>query len=489
MKLWQVVVLALALVFATVQAQDTSNLSVHVVQRGENLFRIALSYGLTTDELAQLNGITDPNSIQVGQRLLVPAQGNVIPQMHTVQPGETLQSIGSLYGVSVDTLATLNNLANPNSLYIGQVLNLVAPDAAPPNSLVTAPLQVAGSASPQVETNVLPTSGQQPTTIIHTVLPGETLFRIAMSYGTTVNEVVQANSLGDPEFIYAGQTLVIPNVIPPQLAIDLPEPITGLEVLPLVLIEGQTGRFRLTSTAAVTVAGTFLNAPLNFAGESDGTRQTALVGVAVGTAAGVYPLSLTVTVGNGVQIPINANVQVVAGGYGLETDIALIEDRTNLLDPAVEDAEQNALRAVMTRFNPERYFDGAMGLPAAATITSAFGFTRSYNRGTVQRVHAGTDFGGAPGTPIYAPAPGRVVLTDTLNVRGIATVIDHGWGVYTGYWHQTERYVQLGDTVSTGQVIGTMGATGRVSGPHLHWEMWVNGTPVDPMQWVIFSFS
>ncbi len=81
------------------------------------------------------------------------------------------------------------------------------------------------------------------------------------------------------------------------------------------------------------------------------------------------------------------------------------------------------------------------------------------------------------------------MLTDTLNVRGVATVIDHGWGVYTGYWHQTERYVQLGDTVSTGQVIGTMGATGRVSGPHLHWELWVNGVPVDPMQWVIFSFS
>jgi murein DD-endopeptidase MepM/ murein hydrolase activator NlpD len=107
----------------------------------------------------------------------------------------------------------------------------------------------------------------------------------------------------------------------------------------------------------------------------------------------------------------------------------------------------------------------------------------------VLRVHAGTDFGGVPGTPIFSPAPGRVVLTDTLNVRGVATVIDHGWGVYTGYWHQTERYVQLGDMVTTGQIIGTIGATGRVSGPHLHWEVWVNGVPVDPMQWVIFSFS
>jgi murein DD-endopeptidase MepM/ murein hydrolase activator NlpD len=486
MKLRFIVALTLMLLTAGAHAQENSGLSVHVVQRGENLFRIALSYGLTTEELAQLNGITDPDSLQVGQRLLVPAQGGALPQTHTVQPGETLQSIGSLYGLSIEALVSLNNLANPNSLYIGQVLDITASPAASQNTTNTAPLVVAGSDAPQVESPLLPTGGQQPTTVIHTVLPGETLFRIATSYGTTVNVVVEANSLSDPEFIFAGQTLVIPNVIPPQLAIDLPAPITGLEVLPLVLIEGQTGRLRLTANAEVSVNGSFLDQPLNFAAD---TTSTALFAVPVGTPAGVYPLALNVTDGNGVQIPINANVQVVAGGYGLETDIALIEDRTNLLDPAVEDAEQNALRAVMSHFNPERYFDGAMGLPAAATITSAFGFTRSYNSGTVQRVHTGTDFGGAPGTPIYAPAPGRVVLTDTLNVRGVATVIDHGWGVYTGYWHQTERYVQLGESVSTGQVIGTMGATGRVSGPHLHWELWVNGVPVDPMQWVIFSFS
>lgn len=486
MRLRCLIVLTLMLLAAVAQAQENSNLTVHVVQRGENLFRIALHYGLTTEELAQLNGITNPNSIQVGQRLLVPVQGSTLPQVHTVQPGETLQSIGNLYGISVETLASLNNLADPNSLYIGQVLNLVASDAAPQNT-TSAPLEVADI--PPLEAAALPTGGQQPTTIIHTVLPGETVFRIATAYGTTVNAVVEANSLGDPEFIVAGQTLVIPNVIPPQLATDLPAPITGLELLPLVLIEGQTGRVRLTANAPLTVSGTFLDQSLNFAAEGSGERSTALIGVPVGTPAGVYPLTLTVTDGNGAQIPISANVQVVAGGYSLETDIRLIEDRTNLLDTAVEDAELNILRSVMSRFNPERYFDGAMGLPAAATITSAFGFTRSYNGGAVQRVHTGTDFGGAPGTPIYAPAPGRVVLTDTLNVRGVATVIDHGWGVYTGYWHQTERYVQLGDTVSTGQVIGTMGATGRVSGPHLHWELWVNGVPVDPMQWVIFSFS
>ena len=88
-----------------------------------------------------------------------------------------------------------------------------------------------------------------------------------------------------------------------------------------------------------------------------------------------------------------------------------------------------------------------------------------------------------------AAASGYVVYADKLDVRGNATIIDHGWGIYTVYCHQTTQYVKVGDFVNTGQVIGTVGSTGRVTGPHLHWEVWVNGVQVDPMQWVQESFS
>jgi murein DD-endopeptidase MepM/ murein hydrolase activator NlpD len=130
-----------------------------------------------------------------------------------------------------------------------------------------------------------------------------------------------------------------------------------------------------------------------------------------------------------------------------------------------------------------------MGLPAAAAIVSPFGRKRAYDGGAFDHFHSGTDFGGASGTPILAAASGYVVFVGPLNVRGNATIIDHGWGVFTGYWHQTEQYVQVGDFVSAGQVLGTIGSTGRVTGPHLHWELWVNGVPVDPMQWVQQSFN
>ena len=142
----------------------------------------------------------------------------------------------------------------------------------------------------------------------------------------------------------------------------------------------------------------------------------------------------------------------------------------------------------MSGFTAQRYFDGLMGLPSPGAITSQFGTRREYNGGELKSFHSGTDFGGGPGSQIVAPAAGVVVLAETLPVRGNATIIDHGWGVTTGYWHQTEIYVAVGDVVAAGQVIGTVGSTGRSTGPHLHWEMWVGGVQVDPMQWARQSF-
>ena len=111
-----------------------------------------------------------------------------------------------------------------------------------------------------------------------------------------------------------------------------------------------------------------------------------------------------------------------------------------------------------------------MVMPSMGEFRSVFGSLSSYNGGPYDSFHGGVDFAGGEDQTIKAPAPGVVVFTGTLTVRGNATIIDHGWGVYTGYWHQSQILVKPGDHVEPGQVLGFQGATGRVTGPHLHWE-------------------
>jgi len=144
--------------------------------------------------------------------------------------------------------------------------------------------------------------------------------------------------------------------------------------------------------------------------------------------------------------------------------------------------------ALPVAVNLEREWDEVFQSPVnplfAECYPSFYGNRRSYNGSPYIYFHTGLDFCGGVGSEIYAPAPGVVVYTGTLTVRGNATMIDHGWGVYTGYMHQSEILVDVGDYVEAGDLIGLVGGTGRVTGSHLHLEIWVGGVQVDPMDWL-----
>ena len=121
--------LALLVMATSLTAQETpqtTNVTIHVVQRGENLFRIALEYGTTVEVLTQLNGITLADSIAVGQRLLVPTATTGTAQAHVVQPGETLASIAALYGITPEALAAENSITDQTGFYVGLGLIIAA---------------------------------------------------------------------------------------------------------------------------------------------------------------------------------------------------------------------------------------------------------------------------------------------------------------------------------------------------------------------------
>lgn len=453
------------------------NVTIHVVQRGETLFRIALEYGLSVDDIVAANGIVNPTSIIVGQRLLIPLGGVVQPpRTHIVQPGENLQAIATAYGVEVETLVGLNELPNPNALFIGQVL-VIAPEVASTSAeVVTGP-----DAETVPDAATVTTNG-----ITHVVQSGETLFNIAQQYGVTTSEIQQVNAIADATVIFAGQELVIPGVQTASPVRELPDAVEDIQFTPLTLVEGKTGRVQMTTRPNATVTLRFLGRDIPVISEGGNVQHRAFLAVPLETAAGVYPVEISIAEATGVT-PLAINVQVTAGQYGSQY-ITLPADKAELISLAIEDNEYAVLERVSSNFSFERLFDGPMGLPAAAPMNAQFGSLRSYNGGPFDRYHNGADFAGAPGSPVLAAAPGRVVLADNLNIRGTTVMLDHGWGVFSNYSHMSERYVGIGDFVQRSQQIGTIGSTGRATGAHLHWEIWVNGIPVDPLQWVYQAF-
>jgi murein DD-endopeptidase MepM/ murein hydrolase activator NlpD len=185
---------------------------------------------------------------------------------------------------------------------------------------------------------------------------------------------------------------------------------------------------------------------------------------------------------------------VVSGNY---PDDPLLYVPPDTIDPSATTPELQQLEELTAPANPDKLWTGDFISPAiqyaeSTYFTSRYGNRRTYiGQGTdisIDGFHTGLDFGGGTGLPITAPAAGRVVFAGFWTVRGNATIIDHGWGIYSGFWHQSEFRVQAGDYVEQGQIIGLVGGTGRITGPHLHWELWVNGIQVDPLDWLTQSY-
>ena len=129
---------------------------------------------------------------------------------------------------------------------------------------------------------------------------------------------------------------------------------------------------------------------------------------------------------------------------------------------------------------PTSLWSGAWARPVPGAANSVFG-TRSIFNGEPRSPHSGADFQGAAGTPVKAPNSGRVVLAGDLYFTGNTVVIDHGAGLFSLFAHLRSLNVREGDMVATDALLGELGATGRVTGPHLHWAVRLDGARVDPL--------
>ena len=249
---------------------------------------------------------------------------------------------------------------------------------------------------------------------------------------------------------------------------------------PPQLIQGHTGVVRVHTSRDSRILGRWGEQAVGFL-SLDGRDHLAFLGVGALAATGTYTLSLALAADDGQQLTTTAPIQVLPGDYDHE-EIRFTPEVSKLLDPKIAQPERVRVAEAYTTFSPQMAWEGRFAWPAQGPTTSMFGARRGYGGG-VTTYHEGIDIGGITGEPVHAAAAGVVVLAETLQVRGNAVILDHGAGVLSGYYHLDRIAVQAGQVVGQGDLLGAMGATGLVTGSHLHWELRVGGVAVDPREW------
>ena len=209
------------------------------------------------------------------------------------------------------------------------------------------------------------------------------------------------------------------------------------------------------------------------------TEWQAVVGIDLATTPGRYGISIHM--GPLERDRFTHRVTIAPKSFRtrtLKVDPSFVNPPAAAEARIVADAER--LRRLWTSSTDSPLWSGPFIPPVADPANSAFG-TRSIYNGQPRSPHSGADFSSAAGTPVKAPNAGRIVLADDLYFTGNTVVIDHGAGLFSLFAHLRSMSVRESDLVTTGAVIGEVGATGRVTGAHLHWAVRANDARIDPL--------
>jgi murein DD-endopeptidase MepM/ murein hydrolase activator NlpD len=326
----------------------------------------------------------------------------------------------------------------------------------------------------------------------YTVKAGDTLYSIARNFHTTVSELERLNNLASTT-VKIGQVLTIPTV---TNSTPTPSVNPGTRE---ASFQGQTKAkviHRLKAVpgdpVTVRVIGAKGGAPIVTWGSQrpDGTFEELVMTPDSNDWVGIGRELLG-------EAPKTVNLETNIGVEAITSSIKLLRDPQSIQNVFVSqqvlstanDTNRERELAILnpahkqSELTPRAFFKSWLA-PINSAHISPFGQARRYERGGDVKYHYGEDYAGKVGDPIRAANDGTVVIGGFYAIRGGLTGIDHGAGIVSLYFHQSKINVNIGQKVTRGEIIGSVGATGFVTGPHLHFEMRVRGEATDPKQWI-----
>jgi murein DD-endopeptidase MepM/ murein hydrolase activator NlpD len=266
-------------------------------------------------------------------------------------------------------------------------------------------------------------------------------------------------------------------------AIDAPPPPLAISHSARALAPGEAVllTFKAAAGALTSVRGTaFGQAFSAYPGPSADTWY-ALVGIDLAVRPGRASVDADARLADGSPLAASLPLRVVAKTFATRRLTVAPEFVTP--PPAEQariDRERLLLNRILSAISPRHLWDDGFGRPVDGEVISVFGVRSVFNN-EARAPHRGIDFRGATGTPVRAPARGVVVLAEPLYFSGSTVILDHGLGVFSMLAHLSRIDVKPGTVVVRGDIVGAIGATGRVTGPHLHWTLRIGPAAVDPL--------
>ncbi len=257
---------------------------------------------------------------------------------------------------------------------------------------------------------------------------------------------------------------------------ERPVPVT---LTPAVVVAGSPELIRVHAPGAQAVSGEWLGQKIEFF-EKNG-EWLALAGVDVEAPVGAFTLHITARTASG-SLDLSCSVTIAPAHYRTGT----LTVAPKFVSPDAEElkeiqAQSEFKSKVFAASADHPLWSGSFHAPVSAQATDSFGTRRMFN-GKLASIHKGADFRAAMGTPVHAASSGVVVIARPLYYEGNCVAIDHGLGFYTLYMHFSRIDVKEGQRVQAGDPLGLSGATGRVTGPHLHWAVRWQGAYLDPIK-------
>jgi hypothetical protein len=262
----------------------------------------------------------------------------------------------------------------------------------------------------------------------------------------------------------------------------VPDSSLQVVVTPEALAPGEPVRITVTGLApSGEISGSFLGRDLTFLPAPGGGSWVAFAGIDLDTGPGDYVLSIEAVTGAGDSWAHAVDLQVAEKSFPTErltVESKYVEPPPDVTARIARDSK--ALKALWETATPDLLYTGEVVRPLAGVQGRNFGRRRIFND-QPRSPHSGTDLSAPEGTPVEAAAAGRVALAEDLYFSGNLVVLDHGGGVYTLYAHLSRIDVEVGQLVKAGEIVGLVGATGRVTGAHLHWGARIGEARVDPV--------